>query len=316
MVSRPRLQLEVIDVTREATEVIAVTLRDPEGKALPAWEPGAHIEIELPSGLSRQYSLCGDPADRERYTIAVLREPEGKGGSIELHELARRGVTLDVGVPKNDFVLYDAPAYLFLAGGIGITPVIPMVAQAEARGVPWSLAYGGRAKETMAFCSTLERYGERVELWVESERGYPDLASLLKAAPEGTLVYTCGPAAMIEAVPQEHARHDHLGALHFERFEAAGPIDRSGVGFEVYLEQSHVTLTVLEGQSILETVRTVLPDQPFSCEEGYCGECETAVLEGEPDHRDDFLTPDEQDSGETMMICVSRCKGARLVLDL
>jgi len=311
-----RRDLAIAEVTQEASDVLAVSFVDPTGADLPAWEPGAHIEIQLPSGLHRQYSLCSDPADRSRYTVAVLREDPGRGGSRELHEIAREGLVLSVRVPRNDFPLVEADAYVFIGGGIGITPLIPMVSAVEARGADWQLVYGGRTAATMAYRDRLLSLGERVDICCEDERGYPDLATVLKGAPAGALVYTCGPGAMIDAVAAEHARHDHLGSLHFERFSAAGPVDTSGDAFEVELRRTGATVQVPEGTPILEVVREVLPDQPFSCEEGYCGECETKVLEGEPDHRDDYLTPDEQETNEVMMICVSRCKGSRLVLDL
>lgn len=311
-----RLTLAISEVTVEAENVIAITFVDPGCAELPAWEPGAHIEVRLPSGLSRQYSLCGDPNDRDRYTIAVLREAEGRGGSIELHDAARTGTELSVRVPKNDFPLVAADSYLFIGGGIGITPLIPMIQAAESRGATWSLIYGGRTATSMAFRERLQALGERADIWLEDERGYPDLPTILKAAPDDTHVYTCGPGAMIDAVAAEHAKHPHLGDLHFERFAAAGPIDLSGGAFEVELHQSGTTLVIPEGTPILEAVREVLPDQPYSCEEGYCGECEVRVLGGVPDHRDDYLTPDEQESNTVMMICVSRCKGDKLILDL
>ncbi len=311
-----RRDLEISDVTREAQDVIAITFRDPSGADLPPWEPGAHIEIQLPSGLHRQYSMCSDPADRSRYTVAVLRDENGRGGSVELHEVAQVGRVMSVRLPRNDFPLHEAASYVFVGGGIGITPLIPMIAAVEARDADWQLVYGGRSADTMAYRDRLAAYGERVDFVCEDERGYPDLPMILKGAPEGSLVYTCGPGPMIDAVAAEHARHDHLGSLHFERFSAAGPVDTSGDAFEVELARTGETLQVPEGVPILEAVRELLPDQPFSCEEGYCGECETRVLEGEPDHRDDYLTPEEQQTNEVMMICVSRCKGKRLKLDL
>ncbi|MBD0859830.1 oxidoreductase [Gordonia sp. zg691] len=311
-----RLALEAVTVTAVADGVLEVTFAHPDNRDLPAWQPGAHIELRLPSGLSRQYSLCGDPDDRTRYTIAVLREDTGRGGSREVHEIAKAGASFDVRVPKNDFPLVDAASYLFIGGGIGITPLIPMISEARRRGAQWLLVYGGRTETSMAYRDLLASHGDKVDLWIEAERGYPDLARILAAAPAGTQVYTCGPGAMIDAVAAEFPRHPHLGGLHFERFAASGPIDTSGDSFEVELRRTGVTFTVPEGQPILEEVQNILPDHPFSCEEGYCGECETRVLEGEPDHRDDYLTEEEQENGDMMMICVSRCKGKRLVLDL
>jgi len=299
-----------------ADAVLEVTFGHPAGHSLPPWQPGAHLDIKLPSGLSRQYSLCGDTSDEATYTIAVLREDGGRGGSRELHRIACDGAEFDVRAPRNDFLLVDADSYLFIGGGIGITPLIPMIDEAQRRGKHWSLVYGGRTGTSMAYRDRLQALGGQVDVWVESERGYPDLASILAAASAGTVVYTCGPGAMIDAVASEFPRHKHLGGLHFERFAASGPVDISGGSFEVELRHTGVTITVGEGCSILQEVHKVLPDHPFSCEEGYCGECETKVLDGQPDHRDDYLTPDEQNSGDAMMICVSRCKGTRLVLDL
>lgn len=311
-----RLTLRVTSVTVVADEVIEVSFAHPEGNPLPTWEPGAHIEVPLPSGLSRQYSLCGDTGDRSKYTIAVLREENGRGGSKELHEAAQAGVELSIRLPNNNFHLIEANSYVFIGGGIGITPLIPMIEQARKAGATWSLVYGGRRASSMAYRDKLTSFGRQVDLWIEEERGYPDLPTILAQAPAGALVYTCGPSPMIDAVAHEFAAHGHLEGLHFERFSASGPVDTSGDSFEVELRRTGVTFTVPEGVNILEEVRNVLPDQPFSCEEGYCGECETRVLEGEPDHRDDYLTPDEQETSDVMMICVSRCKGRKLVLDL
>ncbi|MFD7008539.1 PDR/VanB family oxidoreductase [Rhodococcus jostii] len=310
------LTLRVTNVVVVADDVIEVSFADPEGHPLPAWEPGAHIEVHLPSGLSRQYSLCGSRDDRSKYTIAVLREENGRGGSKELHDAAEAGVELGIRLPRNNFHLVEADSYIFIGGGIGITPLIPMIEQVRKAGAQWALVYGGRSASSMAYREQLGSLGDQVDLWIEEERGYPDLSSILASAPSGTVIYTCGPSAMIDAVAAEFSAHDQLGGLHFERFSASGPVDTSGDSFEVELRRTGATFTVPEGVNILDEVRKVLPDQPFSCEEGYCGECETKVLEGEPDHRDDYLTPDEQDNGDMMMICVSRCKGMKLVLDL
>lgn len=311
-----RLTLSTTSVRRIADQVIELTLTHPEGDTLPAWDPGSHIELRLPSGLSRQYSLCGDPDDESSYVIAVLREPDGRGGSRELHEIAKVGVQFSVRHPRNDFPLADADSYLFLGGGIGITPLIPMIAQVRQRNAEWSLIYGGRTASSMAYRESLQELGEPVDIWVESERGYPELAKILTKARPGTVVYTCGPTAMIDAVSNEFARHWHLGAMHIERFSASGPVDSGGDAFEVELRRTGVTLTVPEGCPALREIQRILPDHPFSCEEGYCGECETRVLEGTPDHRDEYLTEEEQQRNDRIMICVSRCKGPRLVLDL
>ncbi|MGQ4615530.1 2Fe-2S iron-sulfur cluster-binding protein [Nocardia sp. R7R-8] len=311
-----RLVLRASTVRPIADDIIEITFTHPDKQPLPGWEPGAHIELRLPSGLSRQYSLCGDPADRSSYVIAVLRAENGRGGSREVHEIARAGREFDVRVPRNNFPFVEADSYLFVAGGIGITPMIPMLEHARARGAQWLLVYGGRSATSMAYRESLAALGERVDVWIESECGYPELPAILGRAVPGTQVYVCGPNGMIDAVAAEYPQHTHLGGLHFERFGAAGPIDTAGEVFEVKLRQTGVTFTVAEGCTILEQVHKVLPDHPSSCEEGYCGECEVRVLEGTPDHRDDYLTEDEQENGDMMMICVSRCKGPKLVLDL
>ncbi|MGX1273483.1 PDR/VanB family oxidoreductase [Streptomyces phaeoluteigriseus] len=303
----------VVDGIRSAADgVRALTLRHPLGDPLPAWEPGAHIDLLLGPGLERQYSLCGDPADRSVWRVAVLREPRGRGGSAHVHERLRPGDKVRVRGPRNHFALRPAPRYRFVAGGIGITPILPMLAAAEAAGADWSLLYGGRSRASMAFTEELARYGDRVTLAPQDETGLLALGSVLDALPEGTLVYCCGPGPLLDAV---EARCPS-GALHVERFQAKEQQDGDDVEFEVELARSGRTLTVAPGVSVLDTVRAAGVEVLFSCTEGTCGTCETDVLGGTPDHRDSVLTDQEREAGETMMICVSRCRGKRLVLDL
>ncbi|MGF0175205.1 PDR/VanB family oxidoreductase [Streptomyces sp. Marseille-Q5077] len=307
-------EAELVVGHREFTAdgVLALTLRHPLGEQLPAWEPGAHIDVVLGPELERQYSLCGDPADRTAWRIAVLREPDGRGGSAHVHEQVGQGGKVRVRGPRNHFRLEPAPRYLFIAGGIGITPILPMLAAAEAAGAEWTLLYGGRTRQSMAFAAELGPYGERVTLAPQDESGLLDLASALDAVPTGTLVYCCGPGPLLDAV---EARCPS-GVLRVERFRAKEqPVGEDGE-FDIELAQSGLTLTVAPGVSVLDTVRAAGIEVLFSCTEGTCGTCETDVLDGAPDHRDSVLTREEQESGETMMICVSRCRGKRLVLDL
>lgn len=313
---RERLELVVDRVTDEADDIISIVLRNLGSGELPPWEPGAHIDIALPSGLSRQYSLCGNMAESDHYEIAVLREDDGRGGSRELHETARPGRRFAVGAPRNNFRFEDAPDYLFLAGGIGITPLLPMVTAAEAAGESWKLVYGGRSRSSMAFLDRLARHGANVVVVAEDECGRPDFEALLKETTAATLVYACGPAGMLAAVSEAFEAQPVAAALKVERFAADGPVDVTGDAFEVELARTGATVTVPPQCGILEVVRERIPNVPYSCEEGYCGECETPVLEGDPDHRDTYLTDEERESGETMMICVGRCRGPRLVLDL
>ncbi|GAB7105831.1 PDR/VanB family oxidoreductase [Streptomyces phaeofaciens JCM 4814] len=309
-------EVELVVGSREfvADGVLALTLRHPLGEPLPAWEPGAHVDLVLGPGLERQYSLCGDPADRTRWRVAVLREPAGRGGSALVHDQVRQGDKVRVRGPRNHFALRPAARYRFVAGGIGITPVLPMLAAAEAAGAEWTLLYGGRTRDSMAFTGELARYGDRVTVAPQDESGLLDLGPVLDALPEGTLVYCCGPGALLDAVEERCP----AGALHLERFR---PKERTTGGdgdgeFEVELDRSGVTLTVAPGVSVLETVRAAGVEVLFSCTEGTCGTCETDVLDGTPEHRDSVLSPGEREAGETMMICVSRCRGRRLVLDL
>ncbi|MEU0106684.1 PDR/VanB family oxidoreductase [Streptomyces sp. NPDC006251] len=292
--------------------VLALTLRHPLGEPLPAWEPGAHVDVLLGPGLERQYSLCGDPADRTAWRIAVLREPDGRGGSAHVHERVAEGDKIRVRGPRNNFRLEPAPRYRFVAGGIGITPILPMLAAAEAAGAEWTLLYGGRTRDSMAFGEELARYGDRVTIAPEDETGLLDLPSVLDDVPEDTLVYCCGPGPLLDAV---EARCPS-GVLRVERFRPKEQETGDATEFEVELARTGRTLTVSPDVSVLDAVRAAGVEVLYSCTEGTCGTCETDVLDGEPDHRDSVLTDEERAAGETMLICVSRCRGKRLVLDL
>jgi ferredoxin-NADP reductase len=313
----PQVERKLVVHAREraADGVVALDLRDPAGGELPAWTPGAHVDLILADGLVRQYSLCGDPADRTTWRIAVLREPEGRGGSAYVHDELHPGTTILARGPRNHFPLLPAPGYLFIAGGIGITPVIPMIA--AVGGAPWKLVYGGRTAASMAFARELHAaHGDRVELRPQDEHGLLDLDGLLAQEPPDTLVYCCGPAPLLEAVERRCADRPP-GTLHVERFtpkDAGEPA--LAESFEVELAVSGRTLTVPPGRSILEVVEEAGVQVLSSCQEGTCGTCETAVLAGEVDHRDSLLTADERAANDTMFICVSRAACPKLVLDL
>lgn len=319
-------ELLVDGVTREAEKVVSVRLVHPDGQPLPEWTPGAHLDVLLPSGRLRQYSLCGDPDERAAYRIAVLHELHGRGGSTEIHQTPLVGRMLGIRGPRNHFPLSDAPRYLFLAGGIGITPILAMARQASRMGTPWRLVYGARSHAGMAFVDELlDLPGGDVEFVPQDDRGLPDLKAILSAVDEDTAVYCCGPEPMIAAAEETSGRLVPRGGLHVERFAAAAepqpanapkaqePPDGS---FEVELRRSGAVLTVPPDRTLLDVVREVVPDMQSSCEEGFCGACETPVLEGRPEHRDAILTEEERERGHTMMICVGRSYSARLVLDL
>ncbi|MFD9193448.1 PDR/VanB family oxidoreductase [Streptomyces phaeochromogenes] len=298
-----------------AEGVLALTLRHPLGEELPAWEPGAHIDVVLGPDLERQYSLCGDPADRHSWRVAVLREPDGRGGSAHVHGQLEAGGKVRVRGPRNHFALQPSPRYRFVAGGIGITPILPMLAEAEAAGAEWTLLYGGRTRNSMAFAEELSLYGDKVRVAPQDESGLLDLAAELGTPQSDTLVYCCGPGPLLDAV-EERCAEWPKGSLHVERFQPKVQETGADTEFEVVLERSGHTLTVPANVSVLDTVRSAGVEVLFSCTEGTCGTCETDVLEGTPDHRDSVLTDEEREAGETMLICVSRCRGKRLVLDL
>ena len=311
------LTLRVDRRTTGAEGVVVLDLRHPAGEDLPVWEPGAHVDLLLPGGLTRQYSLCGDPADRSVWRVAVLREPTGRGGSATVHEQLTEGTAVDVRGPRNNFPMVDSPRYLFVAGGIGITPILPMLRAAEAAGREWELHYGGRSRRSMAFLEALEdATGERVTLHPQDEVGLIDLDRVLGVPRPGTLVYCCGPEPLLAAVEARCAAWPE-GSLHVERFtpKDVGEPVRSD-SFEVELAGSGRVLTVPPEKSVLQVLEEAGVPILSSCTEGTCGTCETGVLEGEVDHRDSLLTPAEQAANDTMFVCVSRAAGPRLLLDL
>ena len=264
----------------------------------------------------RQYSLCGDPADRSLYQVAVLREPNGRGGSAAVHDQLQIGDVVQVGGPRNHFPLVPHSSYLFIAGGIGITPMMPMMRAANAAGADWSLIFGGRKQSGMAFAELLsQKYPGRVTLRPQDEYGLLDLAGALDAVDPDTLVYSCGPEPLLHAL--EKQCRDRGVSLHVERFAPKLVESTQGdTSFDVILDHSGKVITVPQSESVLDTLLREGVDIEFSCKEGTCGTCETAVLEGVPDHRDSILTEDEQAANDCMMVCVSRSRSERLVLDL
>ncbi|MFE1443195.1 PDR/VanB family oxidoreductase [Streptomyces sp. NPDC058739] len=304
---RPRsraLRLLVTAHEQIADGVVRLRL---EGHGLPRWEPGAHLDLVLPSGLVRQYSLCGDPEDTSSYTVATRLVPDGRGGSREVHEQVREGMELEVRGPRNRFPLVEAGSYVFVAGGIGITPVLSML-RSLPEGAGWRLLYCGRSRASMPFLEdVLKLGGDRVTVVAEDEAGLPGLDGFLADLPEGAAVYCCGPEGLMAAV------EERVPDVRLERFSPRASLDGNRE-FEVELARSGRTLTVGSGTTVLAAVRAELPDTLYSCEQGFCGTCQQRVLEGEVDHRDELLTDGERD--DSMLICVSRARGDRLVLDM
>ncbi|MEV5526709.1 PDR/VanB family oxidoreductase [Streptomyces prunicolor] len=299
---RPRTRALKLRVAARETVADGVVQLRLEGRDLPRWEPGAHIDLVLPSGLVRQYSLCGDPADSSSYTVATRLVEDGRGGSREVHEQVWVGAELEVRGPRNRFPLVEAPAYVFVAGGIGITPVLPML-RALPESANWRLVYAGRTRESMPFLDEIERLGaDRVTVVA----GLPDLDGELADLPEGAVVYCCGPEGLMVAVAER------FPDVRLERFASRG--SSTGEAFEVELRRSGRTLTVPADSTVLAAVRAELPNTLYSCEQGFCGTCQQRVLEGEVEHRDELLTDAER--ADSMLICVSRARSERLVLDL
>lgn len=298
---RPRSRaLRLLVTSRETVAEGVVQLRL-EGRDLPRWEPGAHLDLVLPSGLVRQYSLCGDPEDTSSYTVATRLVADGRGGSREVHEQVTEGMELEVRGPRNRFPLVEAESYVFVAGGIGITPLLPML-RALPEHADWRLLYAGRDRASMPFLEEVEkRGGDRVTV-VE---GRPDLDAL--EVGEGAAVYCCGPEGLMAAVAAR------FPDVRLERFAPRTSSD-GNTEFQVELRRTGRTLTVPADSTVLAAVRGELPDTAYSCEQGFCGTCQQRVLEGEIDHRDELLTDAER--ADSMLICVSRANSDRLVLDM
>ena len=296
-------------------DVIALTLI---GEQLPRWRPGAHIDIHLPSGLVRQYSLCGDPETSDCYRIAVRRIPDGGGGSIEMHDLTV-GAKVTTHGPRNAFPLtvpgYGSPArrFRFIAGGIGITPILPMLDLAQRLGVDWSMVYAGRSRDSLPFVDEVTRFGDRIQIRTDDISGLPTAEELLGECPDGTAVYACGPAPMLTAIRSRLAGRDNV-ELHFERFAAPPVVD--GTEFTVAVASTGEMVRVGAEETLLSALGRARVHASYSCQQGFCGTCRTRVLDGAVDHRDTLLTDPERDNG-LMLICISRAAGgSHLTLDL
>lgn len=320
-ITRPGTRSMQIDAVRSAADgVVALDLVDPDGTALPGWEPGAHIDLRLPSGLIRQYSLCGDPNATGSYRIAVALAVDGRGGSAEVHTL-QVGDRVDVGAARNNFPLVLAEEYLFVAGGIGITAVVPMVRAVESAGLRWRLVYGARSRSAMALADDLRTFGgDRVHLVPADTDGLPDLARAVADTVPATAIYACGPEPMLTALEELVSTQFPDRHLHTERFGPQPTPDR-GSGqdreFTVELRRSRKTAVVPADRSLLEVLREEAPGAvSSSCEQGFCGSCETPVIAGVPDHRDTVLGPGQRDRRDVIYPCVSRARSAVLTLDL
>lgn len=306
------LLLEVVDRQAVASDVLQFSLAHPDPSAeLPPWTPGAHIDVHPAPGLVRQYSLIGDVGDRGRYRFAVRRIAEGRVSCL-LHEAVEVGAAIGVSAPRNSFPLVgDQRPIVFLAGGIGITPFLPMIHQAVMDGREWTLHYGGRNRCAMPFLDELAAHGDRVSIQPEDTHGLLPLDAIVaRANCTGARVYCCGPVGMIDEVSRLVTDPSLLSV---ERFE---PPEPEGSSIEVDLATSGIHLSVASDETILDAVERAGVFALSSCRTGVCGTCETPVLDGIPEHRDTYLSPAEKQSGTSMLICVSRSRTSHLTLDL
>lgn len=309
--------LLVLSRREVALDVIELEFSSLDGAKLPKWNAGAHIDLHLSNGMTRQYSLMEGLIDPSNWRIAVLIEREGKGGSLEIEKDLEVGSVVNSEGPRNHFPLVNSEEYLFVAGGIGITPLIRMIDEVEKLSTPWRLAYLGRDESTMAYSADLlNTYGPRVELFISSQGNRFDVNKHINDLSPSTVIYSCGPERLMLAL-EEAVSSDELERVHVERFHPREiTLTEPEHSFVVYCAKSDVEISVPEDESILVAADFEGIDVPGDCLEGTCGACETRVLEGEVDHRDSVLSAQARKEGDTMMICISRAKGNRLVIDL
>jgi|SRR5262245_13628312 tetrachlorobenzoquinone reductase len=311
------LLLRLTAVTFGAEGIHLYELRAPDGAEMPAFTAGAHLDIGLPNGMVRQYSLCNPQAERHRYVIGVKRDPSSRGGSRFMHEELRVDTLLRTSLPRNNFPLAECAAHsVLIAGGIGVTPIRCMVDRLQRLGRFWELHYGVRRRAEAVFLDELRAASSNLHLHVDEEASglLMDVAGIVAAAPEDAHLYCCGPAPMLKAFEAAAAVRPE-GHVHVEYFSSDAPVSVEG-GFSVCMAKSGRIVPVQPGQTILDALRTAGADVPFSCAQGVCGTCETRVLDGLPDHRDMILSPQEKAANQTMMICCSGSKTPMLVLDI
>lgn len=321
--SSPALNAFVHAMRHEAEGVISIELRPAPGESFPSFEAGAHIDLHLPNGLARSYSLLNSPAESQRYVIGVLSDRNSRGGSRYVHQQLRVGMTLPVSAPRNNFKLHESPSRsVLLAGGIGVTPMLCMLRRMVALGLPADFIYCARSRKEAAFIEDIsvlaKAPGIRVSWHFDDERnGPPDLRRMLADRPSDTHLYCCGPGPMLDAFERTCEELGYANT-HIERFTApvAPAAQTVSAGYRVELRRSGRTLEVPSGMSLLDTLLDAGIEKDFSCREGVCGACETKVLAGEVDHHDSILTKAERAANKSMMVCVSGCKQGPLVLDL
>ncbi|RQV01242.1 oxidoreductase [Burkholderia cenocepacia] len=316
------LTVRVARKWQEARDICGFEFVSDDGSPLPHFDAGAHIDVHLPGGLVRQYSLCNHPEQRDRYQIAVLREADGRGGSRAIHAEVRQGDTVRIGLPRNQFPLApDAPHHLLLAGGIGVTPILSMAERLFSAGMPFDMHYCARSTDRMAFVERINAAGFHDRVRFHIDDGDPaqrfDLAAVLAGVPDGTHLYVCGPRGFMDAVLNAAREREWSEArLHYEFFGGAVVSSGADRAFQVQIASSGKVIDVPAECTVIAALAANGVDVLTSCEQGVCGTCLTRVLEGEPDHRDAYLTDDEKAAGDQFMPCCSRSRTDLLVLDL
>jgi tetrachlorobenzoquinone reductase len=313
-------EVRVRTLRHEAKDVISLELVPYGGAFLPRFTAGSHIDVHLPNGLSRSYSVMNPQGDVDRYLIGVYRDPKSRGGSKYIHDELRVGKLLRISAPRNNFPLAEiSPRNVFIAGGIGVTPFCSMLDRLNALGKKWLLYYCVRTREHAGFIDRLEHLaaagGSDIIFNFDREPGGQvlDIATILALEPPDAQVYCCGPMGMLNAF-KEACQSRKSEFVHLEYFSSAIAPAVKG-GFKVVLARSGRSVFVPEGNTILEVLLAEGLDIPYSCQQGICAACETTVLAGVPDHRDMILTPDQQASNKVMMICCSGSKSDEIVLD-
>ena len=316
------LAVRVTRKTAEAEGISTFELASADDTPLPSFSAGSHVDVQVPGGLTRQYSLCNDPAESHRYLIGVLRDAASRGGSAAMHEQVHEGTLLQISPPKNHFALaHHAPRHLLLAGGIGVTPILCMAERLAATGADFEMHYATRSRARTAFFERIQRAPFAARVHFHFDDGAPaqklDIGALLAAQPASTHLYVCGPQGLMEAaLGAARASGWDEQRLHYEFF-SADVQPRAGDGaFEVQLASSGRVIFVPAERSVLAALADAGVIVPSSCEQGVCGTCLTRVIDGVPDHRDQYLLPDEQAANDQFLPCCSRAKSARLVLDL
>jgi vanillate monooxygenase ferredoxin subunit len=316
------LNVRVARKADEAQDICTFELVHADGKALPAFSAGSHVDVHLPNGLTRQYSLCNDPGESHRYLIGVLHDANSRGGSRAMHQQVAAGDVLRISAPKNHFPLaHGATHSILLAGGIGVTPILCMAERLAITGASFEMHYCTRSRERTAFVQRIGTAAFAPQVQFHHDDGAPEqklmLDAVLGTPRAGVHLYVCGPKGFMDWVlGQARAGGWPAGQLHYEFFTAEVAPSDADAAFEVQLASSGKIVCVPKDQTVVQALAAAGIEVATSCEQGICGTCLTRVLEGEPEHKDLYLTPEEQAANDQFTPCCSRARSARLVLDL